>query len=279
MTTLGTNLYGTLLTTGLATPECPSKWTHTYLQKIKDRFETIADRNEDRVGGVMRARTMPDVDDLRIGSGTYFDQLSVLFLDICGFSCWSNWWQQEQANVLRVMNLFMASMLGVIRDFSGTCEKNTGDGLMAYFSEGPTPEEKARAAVEAAAVMFYVNDHVVTPELQRLGLSPVNFRVGIDTGPATIARVGVHSDANQFVAIGTIANVACKIMRHVEHGGICIGEHTFSKLSPSWQKACSPAGNTAFIYTQGGRPYPTWRVDHRLSTPFAWLPVLSGGFR
>lgn len=279
MNAQNSNLYNLFLLAQIKTPEPPHKWTSSYLQEVRARFTAIAGKNEERLGSIVHARAMPEIDDLRIGSGKYFEQLAVLFLDICGFSCWPNWLEHEQTQVLRVMNLFMSTMQSVIRDFGGTCEKNTGDGLMAYFSEGNSAEDIARNAVAASTAMFYLNDNVVSPELRQLGLAPVTFRVGIDTGPVTIARVGVHSDAKQFVAIGTTANVACKAMRLVENGGICIGEHTFNKLSPNWQASCRSIGNTSFSYVMGGRPYPAWSVEHRLTTPFTPMPTLYGGLQ
>jgi class 3 adenylate cyclase len=271
------SIYDAFMALGSTTPETPTKWTYSYLQKVKDRLGKITLRNPDRLDSIVHARSMPEIDDIAIGSGKYFPELAVLFLDICNFSCWSNWLQEEQANVLQVINIFMATMQGIIRDFDGTCEKNTGDGLMAYFSGGQSPEERARTAVHAATVMCHVNDYVVTPELAQLGIEPVTFRVGIDTGPVTIARVGVHSDANQFVAIGTSANIACKLMRLVEGGGICVGEHTYTKLSASWRGACQYLGATTFHYVIDGRPYPAWKVGHQLSAPYP--AMLLGGLR
>jgi adenylate cyclase len=82
--------------------------------------------------------------------------LAVLFLDICGFSSRPNWTPQEQNTVLGIMNVFMAEMLSIVNDFGGTCEKNTGDGLMAYFGENGTAEaERVKPAVEAALIMHY----------------------------------------------------------------------------------------------------------------------------
>jgi adenylate cyclase len=276
MSTLNVNLYEMLLGIGTA-PESPSKWTHSYLQKVTERLGKITEKNPDRLDSIVQARAMPEIDSIAIGSGKHFPQLAVLFLDICDFSGWCNWSQEEQAQVLQVMNIFMATMQGIIRDFNGTCEKNTGDGLMAYFSDGTSAEDRAKTAVNAATVMCYVNDHLVSPELARLGIGPVKFRIGIDTGPVTIARVGVHSDANQFVAIGTSANVACKLMRLVGGGGICIGEHTYTKLSANWKAACIPVGDTIFHYVIDGRPYPAWKVEHQLSTPYPAIPF--GGLR
>jgi hypothetical protein len=50
---------------------------------------------------------------------------AVLFLDICKFSQIPSYDEAVQDNVLRVLNLFMAEMLYVIRAHQGEFEKNT----------------------------------------------------------------------------------------------------------------------------------------------------------
>jgi len=46
------------------------------------------------------------------------------------------------------MNVFMSEMITLVRDFDGRFEKNTGDGLMAYFGEGAkTDAERVKPAV------------------------------------------------------------------------------------------------------------------------------------
>jgi adenylate cyclase len=47
---------------------------------------------------------------------------------------------EQQKAVLVLMNIFMAEMLNIVRDFGGSYEKNTGDGLMAYFGEEETAD-------------------------------------------------------------------------------------------------------------------------------------------
>ena len=91
---------------------------------------------EDRVDASTEGRVIPEEDQLAIGEGKHFPELAVLFLDICGFSNLPNWTTEEQKTILKTLNLFMGEMLAIVRDFGGIFEKNTGDGLMAYFGEG-----------------------------------------------------------------------------------------------------------------------------------------------
>lgn len=248
----------------------PSKWTQRYIQQIISRCDRRIEVLDDRIAGITPGRVMPELEQVTIGSGKRF-RLAVLFLDICGFSSRSNWTEEEQNLVLRTMNIFMAEMLNVVRDFSGTYEKNTGDGLMAYFGAGAaTDEERVRPAVEAAAVMHYINDRLMTPWFTKQGIEPIRFRIGIDLGPVTIARVGLRGDESSIVAIGTPANIACKLMNRIPNGGICIGQEVYSNLPHNWAQACKQAEQpTGFVYITTQAPYLAWELNHRLTPPVA----------
>ena len=117
----------------------------------------------------------------------------------------------DQDKVLKLLNLFMAEMLHVVRALRGDFEKNTGDGMMAYFKDG-AESECAQRAVDAAVTMHCYNDQVISPRLKTNGLPEVRFRVGIETGLVTIANVGVRGDHHSLVAIGNVPNVACKLL-------------------------------------------------------------------
>ena len=154
-------------------PRNPSRWTQRYLGEIIARGRRRIGVLQDRIQGITEGRVMPDREDITIGSGKRFE-LAVLFLDICQFSSRANWTTQEQSVVLGLMNVFMAEMLSIVHDFGGTYEKNTGDGLMAYFGEdGATEAERVKPAVEAAVVMHYVNDQIITPWLNGQNVQPL----------------------------------------------------------------------------------------------------------
>ncbi|MGE5487476.1 MAG: adenylate/guanylate cyclase domain-containing protein [bacterium] len=249
-------------------PGTPSKWTRRYVEQVIDRCNKRIQVLRDRIGGVTQGRVMPDLDQVTIGSGKQFN-LAVLFLDICGFSSRANWTAEEQKIVLATMDIFMAEMLNIVRDFGGTFEKNTGDGLMAYFGEGAaTDTDRVKPAVEAAVVMHYVNDHLLTPWFQGQRVEPIRFRIGIDLGPVTVARVGLRGTESSIVAIGTSANVACKLMNLIPNGGICIGNSVYRSLPHNWSQACRQCDEpTGFVYVASQAPYPAWELNQRLSPP------------
>jgi adenylate cyclase len=247
-------------------PTAPSKHNSAYQNKCVDRLISRRAQLEDRVDASTQGRVIPEEDQLAIGEGKHFNEMAVLFLDICGFSNLPNWTTEEQKTVLKLLNLFMGEMLSIVRDFGGTFEKNTGDGLMAYFGEGAkTSAEAVKPAVEAAVMMHYMNDTWISVIMNKLGLPPIKFRVGIDIGPITIARVAIHGGSHGgIVAIGTTANVACKLMKHIPDGGICMGEKTYKALPNGWGQSCTPVDQqTGFVYITTQTAYPAWTLTYR----------------
>ena len=167
---------GSLASLSSLWPTNPSRWTKAFENRIINRLVKRLNVLDERINAVVKGRTVPDLDEVNIGSGSQCN-LAVLFLDICGFSTLPNWLPAEQKHVLALMNLFMAEMITIVREFGGHFEKNTGDGLMAYFGEGEkTDADRVKPAVEAAMVMHYFNDQVLGPLLESKSLSRVSVR-------------------------------------------------------------------------------------------------------
>jgi adenylate cyclase len=263
--------FGSLASLFALWPTNPSRWTKAFEKRMVTRLAKRLEVLDERINGVVQGRTVPDLDEVSIGSGSQC-RLAILFLDICGFSELPNWFPTEQKQVLALMNLFMAEMISIVREFEGRFEKNTGDGLMAYFGEGAKEDtDRVKPAVEAATVMHYFNDQVLSPFLESRNVPRLRFRIGIDVGPVTLARVGVksaESDYNSIVAIGTTANVACKLMNLIPDGGICIGEYAYRSLPNNWaMRSTKSERATTFFYIATQQPYPGWVLNYRLSQP------------
>jgi class 3 adenylate cyclase len=87
--------------------------------------------------------------------------MAVMFLDICGFSGRPADTPADQDVLLRALNLFFTEMFRIAEDYGGTVEKNTGDGLMAYFEDQASDGRVSgcQRAVAAALTMMYTNTY------------------------------------------------------------------------------------------------------------------------
>jgi len=257
------------------TPAQPSATNYSRVREAEQRFEKRLQRLRE-VLPIRPGRVVPDDDDLMIGDARRL-KLAVLFVDICKFSQIPSFKDYEQDAVLTLLNLFMAEMLQVVKMHGGDFEKNTGDGLMAYFKDG-SEAESTQCAVDAAVTMHCYNDRVISPRLKAAGFPEIKFRVGIETGTVTIANVGIVGGKHRsLVAIGGTANMACKLMNLIENGGIVMGNYARYLLRDEWKKETTQIGTLpGFVLDGTTNPYPVWELKYRVSNLPNWPLGLYG---
>lgn len=234
----------------------------SYQQAQAARIAASLKRIEERKDAVAKGRVIPDSGDLAIGTGRHLDA-TVLFLDISSFSDIPAGDQAEQHLLMLQLSHFFTEMIRIVQDYDGTVEKNTGDGLMAYFasSDGEPAQTKA---VSAALTMMKTADDLLAPAFLKYGLRPFNFRICMDHGPVTIADLGASQRFRGIVAIGTTANIACKMLSLAEPGQILIGEMVVPGLSEFRLRNFirSTSLISKFVYRSGAR-YPIYEYIGR----------------
>ena len=231
------------------------------------RIQSSANSIDQR--GVLRlGRVIPDAEDIAIHEGRFL-QAAVLFLDISGFTSRPQETKDQQESMLRGLSLFFTEAIKVVEDFGGTVEKNTGDGLMAYFVSEPDEEaSKEQRAVAAAITMFHaVNDSLggaLNFALAARSIAPFAFRICIDSGALTVAKMGAVQRFNGIVAIGTTANLACKMLNIAKAGDLMIGNNVREGLPLEWKAFTQLSDhNTGYEYTLTGLPYSYWYYTGR----------------
>lgn len=246
----------------------PNGLTRPYLEKQLTRNISAATQIGKRTE-VSTGRVIPSSGDLPIHVGRRLDA-TVLFLDICKFSTRPAWTETEQENLLRILSLFFSEMIRIVEDYGGVVEKNTGDGLMAYFTrrsnDGVAPQQ---LAVATALTMFSAAELILNPIIRHAGLEPFDFRVGIDHGPITVAQVGAARGFNGIVAIGATANIACKMLHGADANSVVIGTKVLEGLPIGWQQQYVrfKSNETGWYYTDTGYPYQFWAYTGRWTVP------------
>lgn len=215
-------------------------------------------------------RVVPEDEDLAIGTGKRLS-MAIMFLDISGFSGRPSESALEQADLLRVLNLYFTEMIKIAEDYGGTVEKNTGDGLMAYFEDngGSPPEGGSKRALACALTMMDTGSYLINPILVASNIPEIKFRIAIDYGAVTVARIGPPKRFNAIVAVGATANITCKMLAYAQPGDIILGESAFKKLPVLWQLQWTQllATNTGWVYRLTQQPYPFYRYAGRWNGP------------
>lgn len=242
--------------------------TREYWEKQVARVEALRARINTRAVST-DGRVIPEAEDLEIGTGRRM-QLAVMFLDICGFSRRPSESPEEQDMMLRVLNLFFSEMIKIAEEYGATVEKNTGDGLMAYFEDSGTSsaDSGTKRAVACALTMMAANKYLIRPILRATPVPEIDYRISIDYGPVTIARLGAARRFNSIVAIGATANVAAKMLAKAGAGDIVLGASARSQLPTSWRELHTiPTGSpTGWEFRANGNPYPLYYYTGRWAT-------------
>ena len=239
--------------------------TTTYWQSQMERLQRVLDGINERPLAATPGRVIPQPDDLAIGTGRQL-RAAVLFTDISGFSSRPSGTGNEQQALLNVLNFYFSEMIRVCEEYGGTVEKNTGDGLMAYFEDnaGDPPESGCKRSIAAALTMLYVTQNAINPVLLNSNVAPIEFRVGIDYGPVTIAQLGAARRFGGLVAIGATANIASKMLNEASPGDIFIGEDVHKNLPHHWGQYSQLAKYiTGWCYVASGLHYSFYKYTGR----------------
>lgn len=237
----------------------------SYWANQRERIEQLR-KNISSRPKIGDGRVVPEDESLSIGNGKRLS-MAIMFIDICGFS--ARWMEtlDEQDMMLRVLNLYFTELIRIAEEYEGNVEKNTGDGLMVYFNdgEGTPPESGPKRAVACALTMFAATQHLINPIISASQMKPIEFRVSIDYGIVTIARIGAPKRFNANAAIGAAANFASKMLRHAKAGDIVIGESAKLLLPINWQiQWTTPLPvSTGWVYRKDNRPYLLYRYTGR----------------
>jgi adenylate cyclase len=241
-------------------PTYDKNYVSEQLKRIADTAKRIAARDE----AVRAGRLIPDDKDIPIGTGRRL-KAAVLFLDISGFTNRPSNTAQEQEGLLRALSVFFTEMFRLVNDYSGVIEKNTGDGLMAYFED--TSESNGSFRAVACAMSMMAARDLLNPHIQETA-DAIDFRIGIDHGPITVARIGAPKLFGSIVAIGITANIANKILAVAKSGQIVLGEQAAMQIPEEWKEHCSKVENgSRFVYIEPRVEYPFYLYTGRWIEP------------
>jgi len=208
----------------------------------------------------------PDsTNSLAIGEGRRLSAC-VMFLDICDFSKRPMETDSEQDLVLRVLALFFSEMISIAEEYDGQVEKNTGDGLMIYFPDNDSTAVKK--AIACALTMQAATSKLINPIIKATNTQEIQFRISMDYGSVTIAKIGAPRRFSSNVAIGTTANIASKMLKFAKEDQIILGDFAKQQLPIEWQYKYTQILpiSTGWVNTKTGLAYSFFLYTGRWAT-------------
>lgn len=154
-------------------------------------------------------------------------QVTVLFADMAGFTTLAETLDPEEVHgiVDRCFELITAE----VHRFEGTINQYTGDGVMALFGAPIAHEDGPRRAVHAAlGIQRALRDYSRDLQAQR-GLT-LQMRIGINTGPVVVGRIGDDLRMD-YTAVGDTTNLAARLQQVARPGSVVVSEATHKGIA------------------------------------------------
>ena len=170
---------------------------------IDEHAELVDERLED----IPEGETMPDLQDMRIHDAKEF-RLGIVFIDINDFTEYT--YDNSDKDVLFMLNVFIPKVMQLVREMDGAFEKNTGDGILAYFGAEDDDETTAEDVLFFYLLIQILLHCGVNPTLKEYDIEPISISAAAALGTTYISRIGIHS-LNRRTAVSTTANVASKL--------------------------------------------------------------------
>lgn len=149
--------------------------------------------------------------------------VSVLFADLQGFTTYSEGHRPDEVTAM-LNEYFAAAVPAVVQPYGGDVDRIIGDALMVTFNKRGDQPDHARRAAAAGLAMQAATETVAArhPDWPR-------FRVGVNTGPATVSVLGTGGGRTHTI-IGDTVNTASRIEGKAPAGGVAVSAATLSRL-------------------------------------------------
>ena len=130
-------------------------------------------------------------------------EVTMFFSDVVGFSTLSEAMKPEE--IVSLMNGYLTSMSEAIEASGGFVDKYVGDAIVAIFGAPVRSADHASEAVAAA-----LDCQMRLDVFNREHASPIQHRIGLNTGEALIGNIGSRRRFN-YTAFGDNVNLASRL--------------------------------------------------------------------
>jgi class 3 adenylate cyclase len=200
-------------------------------------------------------------------------QVTVLFADLAGFTALAERLDPEEVH--RIIERYFELITAEVHRFEGTINQYTGDGVMALFGAPIAHEDAPRRAVHTAlGIQRALRDF--SKELEATGGPAIRIRIGLNTGPVVVGRIGDDLRMD-YTAVGDTTNLAARMQQSARPGSVLASEATHKAVAGFFEtldlgeipvKGHAPVRAFEILRTRGGARAST-------SRPSGALPRLS----
>jgi predicted ATPase/class 3 adenylate cyclase len=149
--------------------------------------------------------------------------VTVLFADLSGFTALGERLDPEEVRALQ-SDLFREAA-GAIERYEGFVEKFVGDCVMAVFGAPVAHEDDPERALRAAVLIHERAEGLDRRWAERLG-APLQFHIGINTGPVVAGHLGPGATA-AYAVTGDTVNTAARLLSAAGAGETLVSHATY----------------------------------------------------
>lgn len=178
-------------------------------ERLSRKTSTMAETVEQRLDGeISTGYTIPGPGKQLLQEPKEYD-ISIAFIDITNFSEYVI--GNSEKDVLHMLGIFIPAVLEAVREYDGYFEKNTGDGVLAYFGFRENDQESVEKLLDYLATVKWVLANHINPILVDNGVTPISVSAGATYGKTHLQRIGVKSGnqrMNNITAVSEAVNTA-----------------------------------------------------------------------
>jgi class 3 adenylate cyclase/tetratricopeptide (TPR) repeat protein len=149
--------------------------------------------------------------------------VTALFADIKGSTELMEELDPEEARA--IIDPALKLMIEAVRRYDGYVVQSTGDGIFALFGAPVAHEDHPQRALYAA-LRLQDATRAYSAKLVADGGTPVEARVGINTGEVVVRTLTTADGHTEYTPIGHTANLASRMQAIAPTGSIALTEHT-----------------------------------------------------
>src|SRR6516162_1434698 len=145
-------------------------------------------------------------------------QVTVLFADLRGSMELLADRDPEEAR--KLLDPVLERMIEAVHHYEGTVNQVMGDGIMALFG-APIGHEDHAVRACYAALRMQQRVTLYADEIQRAGGTPVQIRVGLNSGEVVVRSIGsdLHMD---YTAVGQTTHLAARMEQMAKPGSVLV---------------------------------------------------------
>ena len=204
--------------------------TAEQVRQLRDTIRAIQENNILKMyvdETVLNFMTRPDFENRLLASETV--QVTVVFLDICGFTSLAE--KLPATDVVSLLNTYFDLVVKEIIAQGGHVDKFMGDAVMAVFRGEHHLDRAIDAALSARTVLQLSQAPLPTGVDYRPEVS-----IGVNTGEVVSGNIGSASLKRlDYTVIGDVVNMSQRLQSAAKAGQVIISEAVYLQVKESFQ--------------------------------------------